>query len=298
MGVARDASADEIKRKYRKLAKERHPDRNQDDPDAQAKFAELSAAYEILSDAEKRAQYDQFGHANFGAGMPGGGPTGFDFGSFDFGQIFGQRGAGGMGGAGGFDFGDLFGRGAQRASRGGDVEADASIGFVEALRGCERSFRVSDGRGGTRSLRVRIPAGIRDGGKVRLRGQGQPGAMGGPNGDLLLKVSVGSHPWFWREANDSLHVRVPISWVEAYAGAKVDVPTPTGSVSLRIPAGSQGGAKLRLRGKGVKRGKGAAGDLFVHLEVHGPKADEPAVQQALESIAEHMPTDLRDGLSL
>ena len=164
------------------------------------------------------------------------------------------------------------------------------------MLGCtkELSLRSAEGE---RSIKVRIPPGVRNEGKIRLRGQGAPGADGGPDGDLVLKVHVEKHPYFSMRGKQ-LHVKVPVTPLEAYSGAKVSVPTPEGSVTLSVPAGSQTGAKLRLRGKGIERKDGSRGDLIAHLEIVLPDAENEDVKQALEAVEEAFGADPREGLEL
>ncbi len=312
LGVSRDASPQELKKAYRQLAKELHPDRNPDDKEAEEGFKDVSAAYAVVSDADKRKLYDEFGEmglregfdpeayqaATRGAGGPGG------FGGFDFGDIFGGRAPGGGGGGHvEFDLEDLFGgRGPSRGAyvrapqRGADIQSEVTIDFREAVLGCMRELSLRSAEG-ERTLKVRVPAGVRNDGKIRLRGQGGLGAYGGRPGDLVMKVKVRKHPYFSMRGKQ-LHVRVPVTPLEAYAGAKVTVPTPEGSVQLSIPAGSQNGSKLRLRGKGIERKGKAQGDLIAHLEIILPEGHSEEVEQALETVQEAFEGDPREGLQL
>ena len=294
LGVSRDADAAEIRKSYRKLARENHPDRNPDDPKAAETFKAVGEAYDVLSDADKRAAYDRFG-SNYkqfggGAGGPGGGSP---FGGF------GGGGAGGFGGGrqvnpndlfgeGGFDLNDLLGGlgggrrrpgggspfgggGRARPRRGADVRTRVTVPFTLAARGGD--YELDLDRGGSReSLTVKIPAGINPGGTMRLAGKGEPGGPGGADGDLLLTVDVAPHPVFRRDGNN-LVCDVPVTPAEAALGAKVDVPTLSdGEVTLTIPPGTAGGAKLRLRGKGVPDRKSKAdGDQIVQVKVVVPK---------------------------
>jgi curved DNA-binding protein len=312
LGVSRDTSSEEIKKAYRSLAKELHPDRNPDDSEAEERFKEVSSAYGVLSDPEKRKLYDEFGEMGL--------RDGFDadayraatqgvggFGGVDFGEIFGQA-AQSRGGGGAFEFNleDLFGgRGVPGGAayvraprRGADLRSEVTVEFRDALLGCTKELSLRSSEGG-RSIKVRIPPGVRDGGKIRLRGQGGKGTEGGPDGDLVLHVHVRSHPYFSMSGKDLL-VRVPVTPLEAYQGAKVSVPTPDGSVQLSIPAGSQSGAKLRLRGKGVQaKGKGKPrGDLIAQLEVRLPEAGVEAVEEALGKVQEAFAEDPREDLKL
>ncbi|MGB8329392.1 MAG: J domain-containing protein [Polyangiales bacterium] len=312
LGVSREASPEEIKKAYRKLAKELHPDRNPDDKQAEDRFKDVSAAYAVVSDSEKRKLYDQFGEMGLREGFD---PEAYQaatqgaggFGGFDFGEIFGAASRGQRGGARGgqfeFNLEDLFagaapGRGAYvRAPRkGADLHSEVTVDFRDAVLGCtkELSLRSAEGE---RSLKVRIPAGVRNEGKIRLRGQGGLGSNGGPAGDLVLEVRVRKHPYFSMRGKE-LHVRVPVTPLEAYSGAKVSVPTPEGSVQLSIPAGSQTGSKLRLRGKGIREKGKAATDLIAHIEVVLPEGHSERVEKALQTVEDAFEGDLRAGLQL
>jgi DnaJ-class molecular chaperone len=310
--VSRDASPEEIKKSYRRLAKELHPDRNPDDKEAEERFKDVSSAYAVVSDAEKRKLYDQFGEMGLREGFD---PEAYQaatqgaggYGGFDFGDIFGggARGRGGGGPQGHVDFNleDLFGgRGPGRGAyvrapqKGADLRSEVSVDFREAVLGCQRelSLRSSEGE---RTLKVRIPAGVRNGGTIRLRGQGGLGVHGGPAGDLLLGVKVRKHPYFSIRGKQ-LHVRVPVTPLEAYAGAKVSVPTPEGGVQLSIPAGSQNGSKLRLRGKGIQQKGKPKGDLIAHLEIVVPEGHSEEVEEALKTVQDAFEKDPRGELEL
>jgi curved DNA-binding protein len=311
LGVSREASPQEIKKAYRQLAKELHPDRNPDDKESEERFKDVSAAYAVVSDVEKRKLYDQFGEMGLREGFD---PEAYQaatqgaggFGGFDFGDIFGGAARGGGGRAGRhveFDFEDLFGgRGPGRGAyvrapqRGADIGSEVTIDFRDAVLGCTRELSLRSAEG-ERTLKVRIPAGVRNEGKIRLRGQGGLGAHGGPAGDLVLKVKVRKHPYFSMRGKQ-LHVRVPVTPLEAYAGTKVTVPTPEGSVQLSIPAGSQNGSKLRLRGKGIQQKNKPKGDLIAHLEIVMPAGQSDEVEEALKTVEEAFDADPREGLVL
>ena len=352
LGVPKDASAADIKKAYRKLARDLHPDTN---PGGEERFKEVSEAYDVLSDDTKRREYDEarslFGSGAFrgaGGGYPGGGVPGFDLGDL-FARAGGQ--AGGLGDV----FGGLFGggRGAGRAPRrGADVEADVTLSFADAVRGatvplrltttgpcdtcggsgaapgttphacatcagagvtsrsqggfafsepcrtCRGSGRTIEtpcptcgGEGRTahgRTLHVRIPAGVKEGSKVRLAGRGSPGERGGPAGDLLVNVHVTPHRWFARK-DDHVTVTVPVTFPEAALGANVSVPTLDGPVTLKVPAGTTNGRTFRVKGRGVP-GKG---DLLATVEVAVPQRLSKEAEKALQAFAQAAPEDPR-----
>lgn len=298
LGVPRSASADELKKAYRKLSRQFHPDVKPNDKQAEAQFKEVQEAYAVLGDADKRKKYDQFGHAFEQAGAGGPGAGGFNWSGgggqqFDFEQLFG----------GGIDLGDILGGGGRggrggrgRQQKGPDVEATIQVPFTVAAEGGNHDLSVSTGSK-TERLTVKIPPGVDSGSVIRLAGQGQPGRGGGPNGDLLVKIQVAPHPYFRREGSNIL-VDVPLSITEAALGAKVDVPTlAEGLISLTIPAGSSSGTKLRLRGKGVMDSKTKTrGDQFAVVKVVVPKNLDDASRELLQKFAEQNPSDPRAGL--
>ncbi|OLT10356.1 molecular chaperone DnaJ [Pseudonocardia sp. CNS-139] len=370
LGVSSGASADEIKKAYRKLARELHPDANPGDAKAEARFKSVSEAYGVLSDEKKRREYDETralfaGGGGFGAGA-GGFPGGFGTGAgagqpFDLNDLFGRAGTTTTGGGGGFSdllggiFGNRAGAGAgqtaPRSQRGADVESELTIDFVDAVRGAEVQLRLTapgrcercggtgarpgstprmcptcagvglvsrsqgafafsepcrDCRGTgriiddpcpecggdgvstrTRTITVRIPAGVADGQQIRLKGQGEPGRGGAPAGDLYVKVHVMPHRVFGRsERNpDDLTLAVPVTFPELAFGTTLTVPTLDSTVSLRIPAGTATGRTFRVRGRGVQR-KGRSGDLLVTVEVAVPARLDDAAAAALQSYAE------------
>ena len=312
LGVARDADEDTLRKTYRQLARRYHPDVNPGDAEAEERFKAISEAYSVLSDAEKRRNYDEFGEVSLAAG--------FDaeharrareaFGA-RFGEARGGAGSGGPGG-GGFHFGDLEGlfsdlyarrgwREPGRGRRGADLEAEIELDFVDAARGGEQRITVArpraDGSARQETLTVQIPPGVADGGRIRLRGKGGEGSGEAGPGDLYARVRVRPHRFFRREGRD-LHLDLPVSMGEATLGARVDVPTLDGRVTLTIPPGTDSGVKLRLRGKGVPSPSGGApGDLYVVIQVRVPRNLAPEAAAQLEELAKYDPEDLRKELS-
>ncbi len=308
LGVERNASAADIQKAYRKLARKYHPDVNPDDKSAKAKFQELQQAFDVLNDPEKRKLYDQYGSAfeQMGAGAgPGGrggratwstGPGGEEV---DFSELFGRFGGGaGAGGAGEYEgnpFGDIFGqfrrggrarRGPQSQElRGADLATELEVPFNTAVVGGQAQISVRRDSGKVETLNVKIPAGIDEGKKIRLRGQGES-VSGGTPGDILITIHVAPHPWFTRRGND-LEVRVPVTLSEAALGAKVDVPTPRGTIALRIPAGSSSGKKLRIKGHGVTGRDGMAGDLYAEVQIVLPTPLDDECLELLKKLDEH-----------
>jgi molecular chaperone DnaJ len=385
LGVAKDADAAAIKKAYRQLARELHPDKNPGNTQAETRFKEVSEAYDVLSDPKRRSEYDEarrlFGSGGFrpGAGAPGGFPGGFPGGTpggqpFDLGDIFGGAGAPGAGGRAG-GLGDIFGglfnggtaaggaRGRQQAAsgpaRGQDVETEATLAFDEAVLGVTVPLRMQSpgtcptchGNGArpgtsphtcpvcngagvtsrsqgafafsepcrecrgtgsvvddpcpdckgsgvttqTRTITVRIPAGVKDGQRIRLAGKGAPGRRGGPPGDLFVVVHVSASELFGRSGND-LTLTVPVSFAEAALGTTLTVPTLDGSVSLKVPAGTASGRTFRVRGRGV-HGKSTSGDLLVTVEVAVPARLTPGAREAIEKLAAELPDDPRPGIT-
>ncbi|RKT05526.1 molecular chaperone DnaJ [Streptomyces sp. 3211.6] len=355
LGVPKDATEAEIKKAYRKLAREFHPDANKGDASAEARFKEISEANDVLGDAKKRKEYDEaralFGNGGFRPGPGGGGSF-----NFDLGDLFGGTqgaGQGGFGGGLGDVFGGLFNRGAGAGAgtrtqprRGQDIESEVTLSFTEAVDGatvplrmssqapckacsgtgdkngtprvcptCVGTGQVSRGSGGgfsltdpcadckgrgliaenpcevckgsgraksSRTMQVRIPAGVSDGQRIRLRGKGAPGERGGPAGDLYVVVHVGTHPVFGRKG-DNLTVTVPVTIAEAALGADIKVPTLGGpAVTLKLPPGTPTGRTMRARGKGAVRKDGTRGDLLVTVEVAVPVELSDKAREALE----------------
>jgi len=357
LGVSKDASADQIKKSYRTLAKQFHPDANANNAAAEAKFKEVGEAYEVLSDDKKRKEYDEarslFGSGGFrfpGSGGGGGGSRGGGAQSFNMDDLLG-RGAGAQGGGMGDVFGGLFNRGGRQqqraARRGADAESEVTLSFSEALDGVTLPLRLSGegpcdacrgtgakagtmprmcptcqgtgsesrnaggfafaepcrecrGRGlvvddpcavchgngrarSSRTVQARIPAGVKDLSRIRLKGKGTPGENGGPAGDLFITVHVTPHALFGR-AGDNLTLALPVTFEEAALGSEVKVPTVGGgSVTLKVPPGTQNGRTFRVKGKGVTRKDGTRGDQLVTVEVAVPQKLSSEAREALEA---------------
>ncbi|MCP3986910.1 MAG: molecular chaperone DnaJ [bacterium] len=346
LGVSRGASDDELKKAYRSLAMENHPDRNPDDSEAEERFKEASEAYAVLSDAAKRSQYDQFGHQGMGAGGPGGFPGGFQDVGDMFTDLFGDLFGGRMGGRGGRGRGqrgadlrynleielldvlegkqvslDLpkmmvcetcTGSGAQEGSepeRCGRCQGTGQAIFQQGLfrisRPCEacrgegfvvrdpcRDCRGSGRKEGQKTIKVRVPAGIEDGMRLRVAGEGEAGISGGSPGDLYVVMHMKEHPFFERDGPDLL-AEVPVPLVHATLGTEVEVPTLEGKVKLRIPEGTQPGKVLRLRGKGLPSLNGSArGDQLVRVFVEVPTKLTGPQRELLEQFAEATGTEV------
>lgn len=288
LGVGRNASAAEIKKAYRKLAKKYHPDTNPNDKHAEEMFKEVSEAYDVLSDDEKRKMYDQFGHAAFSEG--GGGNYGYgqnngngyrefhfhsgdgnmnmdDFFSDLFGGAFKNSGFGGFGGSSGF--GNHFQNG--YSQKGADLNAEVEVTFDEAAFGGKKVIRLQGSDGRVQSYEVNIPAGIESGKSIRLRGKGQPGVGGGEPGDLILKVNVKDKPGFHREGSD-VYTTASVPFTTAVFGGEVSVQTIDGRVMCKIRPGTQSGTKIRLRGKGIRKmgSTSVRGDQYVTIQIQVP----------------------------
>ena len=292
LGVSRTASADEIRRAFRKLAKQFHPDQNPNDKAAEERFKRVSAAFDVIGDEEKRKKFDRGeidadGHDTMrgfrpgGAGSRGGAGPGADFGGgaeFEgvdlndiLGEMFGARGGARGGGFGGF------------SSKGQDVRAQVEISIEDAVKGARRRIAFSDGR----TIEVTIPKGASDGQVLRLKGQGTPGRAG--PGDALIELTIAPHPVFRREG-DALAMDVPISVPDAVLGGKVEAPTPEGPVTLTVPKGSNSGAVLRLKGRGLASGAGSRrGDLLARLVVTLPDKPDAELEKFAEAWRQHRP---------
>jgi curved DNA-binding protein len=302
LDLSRGASDDEIRKAYRKLAREYHPDMKPNDKSAAEKFKSIQEAYSVLSDPEKREQYDRYGAAfqggrggegqpftyHWSAG-PGGGAPDIDLsdlfgGELDLGDLFGGTG------------GPRAGRRGPRPRKGADLRTEVHVPFLVSAEGGEHELHLQrDGR--TERLTIKVPPGVDNGSVIRLAGQGQPGLAGGPSGDLLVTIRVAPHPYFHREGNN-LRVDVPVTPTEAALGAKVEVPTLTeGKIMLTIPPGTSSGTKLRLRGKGVIDQKTKQrGDQYVVVKIVVPKNLSPRAEQLFQELAEAAPLSPRERL--
>jgi DnaJ-class molecular chaperone len=290
LGVERSATADEIRKAYRKLARKYHPDVNKAD-DAATKFAEVQEAYDTLSDAEKRKMYDTYGSAGpnsgFGGGYGGGGFGGGQRGAaVDFSDIFGSAFGGGAGGS-------PFGGGAQQQQpmKGQNSEAAITVTFMTALKGGVEEINTADG-----ISKVKIPAGIESGKKLRLKGKGHPGMMGGQAGDMLVTVSVGGHPLYQRRGLD-VEMDVDVNIAEAALGTKVKLPLPLGgSVDMTIPPGVSSSGRLRVKGKGCETSDGTVGDFYAVIHIIAPTDLDEETKSLLEQVKERLPNPREDEL--
>ncbi len=285
LGVSRTATADEIRRAYRDLARKHHPDVSTA-PDAAERFSAIHEAYEVLSDAEKRKAYDQFGRVGGRApgagGRPGGAHVNVNFEDI-FSEFFG-------GGRSPFDGGG-FGPGGPRSGgrpappqRGEDLTRTVQVTFMTAAHGGRETLRLHTDAGEVKTIEVRIPAGVEDGAKLRVKGEGRPGAQGGPAGDLIVTVKVGAHPWFRRDGLDLL-LDVPLTIAEAALGAAVEAPLLKGAVTLRVPPGTSSGAKIRVPAQGLKGPGDERGDFYAVVRIVAPKSLTPDARTALEQLA-------------
>lgn len=300
LGVSKDVSDTELKKVYRKLAREHHPDSNAGDAKAEARFKEISEAYSVLSDAEQRAEYDQIRAMGSGARFTSGGTSGA--GGFEdvFGGMFGgaRPGAGSYSyqQAGGAEFEDIFsmfggggqgfGRQPRGPHKGQDINASTTLDFITAVRGDTVSLQTSEGK----TVKVKIPAGVSDGQKIKVRGRGHPSPDGGAHGDIVLTVKVRKHPVFERDGLN-LRVQLPVTFIEAALGATVEVPTLGGDpVRLKVAPGTPSGRVLRVKGRGVHSSKGT-GDLLAVVQVVVPSHLDGKAKEALEEFAKVEPKE-------
>lgn len=299
LGVPKNADADAIKKAYRKLARDLHPDKNPGNKDAEARFKTVNRAYETLHDQKRRTLYDEFGEEALREGFdaekarayrswqnqPGGGRGGGQR-TVNLEDLFGGGFSGGGGGFEGGELGDLFGRGGRRRGpvKGHDLEQEITVDFETAVRGTTLQLRSADSQ---EVVTVRVPPGADEGSRVRIAGQGGRSANGGPNGDLLLVIHVKAHALFKREGDD-LHLDVPIRVSEALRGTKVKVPTFEGPVSVKVPPGTQSGTVLRVRGKGVSRKGRPQGDLYIRFMIHVPQPRNDQEAALLERISNEL----------
>lgn len=279
--VSKDASEKDIKKAFRKLAQQYHPDANPGDATAEARFKDINEAYDVIGDAEARAEYDKVRDMGYFVGGPGG-PGGQQYVRVE--DLFG-----GAGGESPFDLfgglGDLFGRQAgPRHTPGRDLTTEIGLTFHQSVSGVTRELSISG-----KTVKVKIPQGVTDGTRIRVKGKGEPGANGGAPGDLYVLVNVAAHPLFERSGKLDLRLTAPITFVEAALGADITVPTLDGSVKLRVPAGTANGRTFRVAGRGVSDGKGNAGDLFVTVEVVVPKDLTEEQKSLLEKFRDNGP---------
>lgn len=313
LGAKRSASQAEIQKAYREMARKYHPDLADDKDAAKERFQQIQQAYDVLNDTEKREMYDRYGASfeqmaggSHARGRQGPGGASFQYDDVDFSQLFGQGGPG-RGGPGGSPFEQIFrqfqgGGGPRpqrpepRRQRGADLQHKLTVPFPTAVQGGEARVSVRRPNGKVESISVKIPAGIEDGKKIRLRGQGEPSPSGGPAGDILITVHVAPHPYFSRRGND-LEVQVPVTLAEAARGGKVEIPTPKGTISLTIPAGTSSGKRLRLKGQGIESQSGQAGDLFAVISIQLPDKLDKEALRLIQDFDQKTPFDPRADLS-
>jgi DnaJ-class molecular chaperone len=313
LGISRDAAEADIKKAYRRLARQYHPDMNKGDKKAEERFKDISEAYSVLSDSEKRKQYNMFGSATFGGGG-GGGFGGRKWeqspgGGFRYYTSAGESGGGEEGVPGGVgDLGDIFSElfniggikrkprwgfeGEGSSKKGGDTYTNFEIDFLEAIYGTEARLAIKHGDK-TEKITVKIPAGVDNGSKVRIAGKGHPGIKSGGNGDLYINIMVRPHPIFWREGAD-IYTEVPISVYEAVLGATIEVPTLEGHANMKVPSGTSGGQKFRLKGRGAPfLGKKGTGDQYVIVQIVPPKKISDKAKEYFKELSQDESYDPR-----
>jgi DnaJ-class molecular chaperone len=318
LGVSKGASAEEIQKAYRNLARKYHPDLNPDDKTAKQKFQDVQQAYETLNDPKKKQMYDQFGsdYEQLGGGaggFPGGNPFGGGGGQVPpgFEHMFGGGGAGGItleelmrqfgaGGMGGGGFEGATGGSRKRSRRqqpvpGDDVRHEVEVPFRTAVLGGKVSLKLRRPDGKTETIDASIPAGIEAGKTIRLRGLGDPSPNGGPTGDLLITVRVADHESFTRQGLD-LTVRVPITIAEACLGGKIEVPSPHGTITLTIPPGTSSGKRIRAKGQGIHAKDGAQGDLYAEVMIVTPKKLDAKTTELVKQLADQIDDEPRASL--
>lgn len=298
LGLSRDADSDTIRKAFRKLAKELHPDRNPNNPKAEASFKQASHAYDVLGDPKKRKLYDEFGEDGL--------RDGFDPEQHRRHREWAQRqqrhpGQGSRGGGGHFNIEDLFGsdsfdifgsKAKRRPAKGHDLESELTIDFADAIRGGVFNLTIE-----RKPVQIRIPPGAEEGSRLRIPEHGGPAPSAGSlAGDLVLVIHVKPHPHFRREGDD-LHLNLPVSLAEAYHGAKVRVPTVDGAVTLKVPRATSSATVVRVRGKGVARKGKEPGDVYVHFMIQVPK-ESPEVTKLVDAISAQDDRDLRQGIEL
>ncbi|MBI5599431.1 MAG: DnaJ domain-containing protein [Deltaproteobacteria bacterium] len=285
LGVPRDASDEVIKKAYRNLAKKYHPDLHPDDKAAESRFKDMNEAYAVLSNPQKRREYDTGQRVIFEG--PPGGPSpeagGFNFSDFEF-NIGGMEDL----------FGEFFGKGRRRIpKKGGDVEYQLGVDFLHAVKGTEVELTMR--RDGTEKIKVRIPPGLKDGARVRVAGKGSRGEEGGPPGDLYIIARVKPHPYFKRVDND-IYLDCPVTVQEAVFGATVEVPTMGGFTKIKIPPGVTSGQKLRIKGRGVSSPVEGAGDQYVVIKIAMPEKVDGKTRELLEELQKINPYEPRKDL--
>ena len=279
LGVSREAKAEEIKKAYRKLARQYHPDVNPGNKSAEEKFKQISEAFDVLSDEKKRGIYDRFGYYSDQLPEEAASGAGFDSSRFDtanFQDVFSEI------------FSNIRGRASTaytQASRGADIEQPIEISFDDAMRGMTVNLDI-ERNGGREKIAVKVPAGVDTGSRIRVSGKGQPGAFGGPPGDLFIITNVGTHPYFKRKG-DNIYCVIPITVPEAALGARIEVPTIDGKARLRVPPGTPSGQQFRLRERGVPslRGGGVRGDQYVEVKIVLPKVISEETKELLQQYA-------------